>query len=535
MFRQLTFIAVGFALVGFTPAAIAQCRVAKVQAAAAQDFVKFGSSVAVSGHRLVVGAPDVGLSGLSNGAAYVYELTSGSWMQTAVLSANDGMDFDGFGISVAIDGDTILVGADGVDGPLSGAVGAVYAFEWNGAQWMQTQKFQCNDGDSGGFFGCTVALVGDTAVVGRFWDSDAALHAGSAYVFRRNGSTWSQFQKLLPTQAHREDNFGFAVAMSADRIVIGAPERFWSGPSDMQLGRVFVYALSGGAWTQQSVLTASNATPQDQFGISVAIDGDELAVGAWQDFFSPSMSGNGKAFVFDWTGSAWQESQSIVAFDGALEDEFGASVAIRGPWLLVGAPSRSSSFPLWGGTYVYQKDATGWNLATLLLPDPNPSLSWFGNAVALDGNYALAGAFIESSGANTQNGTAYVYGGFAAWKNEGGGLAGASGVPQLAGSGTLCPGTSGDLLLSNARPNSIALLIRGHAIANTPFLGGTLIPSKDFLQRGFVTDASGSVFMPNVWPAMTPTGRQFFYQAWIRDSTGPQGASASNAVSGTAP
>jgi len=533
MLRPLTLAPALFALTAFTSALHAQCRMATVQAAPSQSFSKFGSSVAISGHRLVVGAPEVSLSASSNGAAYVFEQNGAGWIQTAVLTANDAMDFDEFGISVAIDGDTILVGADAVDGPLSGGVGAVYAFEFNGAQWVQTQKFQASDGASGGFFGFKLALLGDTAVVGRFWDSAAAVHAGSAYVFTRSASTWTETQKLLPSPARVEDNFGYALDLSADRIVVAAPERFWSGPSDRQLGRVFVYSKNSGIWTEQAVLGASNATAQDQFGISVSIDGDQLAVGAWQEFFSTAMSGNGKALVFDWTGNVWQETQSIAAFDGHLEEEFGASVALQGSWLLVGAPSRDA-FPLWGGTYVYQKGPAGWTFASLLLPDPNPSLSWAGNALAIDGNYAVAGAYIES-GTNTQNGTAYIYGGFSAWRNEGGGLAGSSGIPTLVGVGTLCPNTSGDLELSNARPNSVAVLIRGQTIANTPFLGGTLVPSMDFLQRGFVTDAAGAVSMPNVWPALTPTGSQHFFQAWVRDATGPQGASGSNAVSGIAP
>jgi hypothetical protein len=122
--------------------------------------------------------------------------------------------------------------------PSSGTVGAAYFFGWNGSQWVQTQKVQASDGADGGFFGCAVALEGDTAVIGRFWDSAAgAQPAGSAYVFTRNAETWSETQKLVGNNPHVEDQFGYALALSGDRIVVGAPERFSDGPADLQLGQ----------------------------------------------------------------------------------------------------------------------------------------------------------------------------------------------------------------------------------------------------------------------------------------------------------
>jgi hypothetical protein len=430
----------GITLVVLGVDAHAQCATDRVEAADAQNFSQFGRSVAISGNRIVVGEPNFERNGQTPGAAYVYELSRSGWTQQAQLLASDGRDFDDFGVAVAIDGDTILVAADSTDGPMSGAVGAVYVYSWTGSEWVETQKLIASDGARGGFYGGAVALEGDTAVIGRYWDSVGANHSGSAYVFTRSGSTWSETQKLLAPNAAPEDNMGFAVAISGDTIVVGAPNRFSAAPDDAQVGRAFVYARTDGLWELNTVLRASNAAPFDQFGISVAIDGERIAVGAWQDSFFPPTSGPGEAYLFERTDSAWQETQIFAAPDPHVQAEYGGSVAIEGPWFLIGAPSHPQG-NLWGAVYSYHQMSGSWGLTNVFLPDPNPSLSWMGNALAMDGNYAVAGAFIESL-SEEQNGTSYVLGGFDAFVDEGFALAGTGGPPRLTGVGTACAGSS---------------------------------------------------------------------------------------------
>ena len=521
----------GFGLAG-APTARGQCEVDKVAADMPQAIAKFGTSVAISGHRLVVGTPWATSNG-KQGVVYVYESTPTGFEFQTELTASDNAGFDDFGISVAIDGDTILVGADLVDGPLSGGVGAVYAYEWNGTAWIEKQKFQASDGDSGGFFGWSVALEGDTAVVGRYWDSSAAVHAGSAYVFQRVSGTWNEAQKLLPSPAADEDNFGYAIALKGGRLIVGAPERFSSGPSDLQYGRAFVYADSGGSWVPMGTLSGSSPQQYDQFGISVDLDGDELVVGAWQELYSPSFSGPGKAYVFDWDGAAWNESQLLVASDGKIEDEYGASVAIQGDRLLIGAASRDA-YPLWGGIYCYTKDASGFTQTDLFLPVANSSLSWLGNSLAMNGNYAVAGAFIETY-AVYQSGVAYIYGGFAPWTDLGFALPGTNGAPVLGMSGSLCDGTTVDLSLTNANPSSPAFLFVGLRPLLAPFLGGTLVPAPDLVIGGLSTDASGSLALSATWPSGIPPLTDIYLQLWIADAAGPRGFAASNGVLGMSP
>jgi hypothetical protein len=532
--RAPALVAAALGCAALTPVLQAQCKVDHLAADVPQAFAKYGSAVAISGDRIVVGAIDGHPPGkANNGVAYVYHRGPAGWDFEQELFASDGAEFDSFGVAVAIDGDTILVGADGVDSVQSGAMGRVYAFQLVGAQWVQVQSFTATDAASGAFFGASVALQGDVAIIGRYWDNAGALHAGSAYVFRRSGGTWSQAQKLLHTHPGVEDDFGWSVALDGGRAVVGASERFSGSEGDPQHGRVFVYTEQAGSFAQTAVLTPAAPQLHDQFGISVDIDGDEIAVGAWQDFFSTVGSGNGAAFVFDWNGSAWMQSQKLVAADGALQDEFGSAVAIQGDRLLVGAASRSSSFPLWGGVYAFQRTGGSFVQTALFLPQAGPSLEWMGNALAMDGNYAVGGAFIESSPV-TQSGAAYVFGGLQAWTDLGAGLAGAGGVPTLDGTGTLCSGAAGSLQLAGAAPSAAATLVFGLSTLNAPFKGGTLVPAP-LLLIALPTSAGGTATLPFTLPASVPSGTELDFQVWVADAGAPHGFAASNGLRGVTP
>ena len=507
----------------------AQCRTDKVWGTPGGAVFDFGASVAISGNRFVVGSPAAG--GYS-GLAYVFEWTETGWTQTATLQpAGPGGSIE-FGISVAIDGDTILVGADLVDGPLSGGVGAAYVFEWDGAHWVQAQKLQASDGETGGFFGYSVALDGDTAVIGRYWDSTESKHAGSAYVFTRVGGTWGEKQKLVPTNPLEEDNFGYAVAIGGGHIAVGAPRVLGPLGTQSKFGRVFAYDLVGGLWTETAMLTASDAWPQDQLGISVAVDADHLVAGAWQETFQAAWSGEGKAVVWERRGGTWTEQQILTAVDGKLQNEFGSSVAVQGPWLLVGAASHDA-YPKWGAVYSYRLGTAGWELTQLFLPDANPGLSWLGISLAMEGNHAVSGAYRESVPLY-QAGDVYVFGGFDAWHDVGFALDGWAGPPELTATGTLCQAQAIDLSLQQASPSSASMLVVGGTQSGQHFKGGILVPSPDALLF-FVTSPAGGLDLSAFWPGSPFAGNDVWFQFWIADAGGPQGVAASNAVVGSLP
>jgi uncharacterized protein (DUF2345 family) len=306
---------------------------AKLTASDGEASNRFAWSVAISGDTVVIGAY---CDDSWRGSAYVFEKgagwASGSANQTAKLTASDGGFTDGFGYSVAISGGTVVVGAGGDDS----FKGSAYVFE-KGAGWAsgsanQTAKLTAFDGAAADEFGGSVAISGSTAVVGaRGDDSDE----GSAYVFVEPDGGWAtatETAKLTATDGAAPDQFGTSVAIDGDTVVVGA------GNDDSGKGSAYVFVEPGGGWataTETAKLTAADGAAPDQFGTSVAIDGDTVVVGAGNDD-----SGKGSAYVFVEPGSGWAnmtETAKLTASDGVAEDYFGTSVAIDGSTAVVGA------------------------------------------------------------------------------------------------------------------------------------------------------------------------------------------------------
>ncbi len=257
----------------------------KVVADDRTDHDRFGRSVAISGDYAIVGAP----MAEGGGAAYIYLLSENTWVQQQKLLVSDGNDGnDAFGMSVAISGDHAIVGApnedhDATNGNFASDAGSAYIFVRNGSIWTQQQKIVASDRAAYDGFGGSVAISGDHAVVGaKDEDHNATggneqLSAGSAYIFVRNGSTWTQQQKIVANDRYELDGFGTCVAISGDDVVVTAPNcdigSFYS------LGAAYIFVRNGSTWTQQDKFWHSDRISGDQFGGSVAISGDHVIVG----------------------------------------------------------------------------------------------------------------------------------------------------------------------------------------------------------------------------------------------------------------
>ena len=293
---------------------------------AADDY--FGYSVAVSGDRIVVGAYLDDDSGTSSGSAYLFESDgAGGWSQTKLLAA-DGAAGRGFGSSVAIAGDRIVVGASGDDDNGSGS-GSAYVFEPDGAGgWSQTKLLASDGAGSGDFdigdrFGSSVAIAGDRVVVGAFGDNDNGRDSGSAYVFEADGAGgWSE-TKLLASDGAVSHFFGESVAIAGDRIVVGAP---FADDNGSNSGSAYVFEPDGaGGWSETKLL-ASDGAASDIFGYSVAISGDRVVIGAPLD--DDNGSDSGSAYVFDIAASDTTPPDITVPGDIVVEatNPDGASV-----------------------------------------------------------------------------------------------------------------------------------------------------------------------------------------------------------------
>jgi hypothetical protein len=358
----------------------------------------FGRSVAISGDTAVVGAPgNAGPNGI-HGAAYVFVRSGTAWYQQAIITASDGADFDHFGASVAIDGNTTVVGAPGASGP-NGNQGAAYVFVRNGTTWTQQQKLTVSDGVSDFYpaeFGSSVAISWNTVAVGMPGATIDYYPVGAAYVFARSGTTWTQQQKLMVSGDATVVYFGWSVAISGSTVAVVSPCYDWSDGGFICPDSVYVYVRSGTTWTLQQKLTTSDA-----FG-RVAISGDTLAVGA------PAASA---AYVFVRSGTTWTLQQKLTASDVRNAGNFGDSVAISGDTLAVGAPLTTTEGYLQcqGAAYFFTRSGTTWTQQQKLMASDRATNDELGYSVAISGGRVVAGAPFDSIGANPGQGSAYVF------------------------------------------------------------------------------------------------------------------------------
>lgn len=297
----------------------------------------FGLSVSVSGDTVVVGAPmDDTAAGADSGSAYVFVRSGTTWTQQQQLLPADLEAGQSFGMSATVSGDTAVVGGhlDNV-GPGFG-VGSAYAFVRSGTVWSQQQKLTAPDGTTDDQFGITVSLSGETVIVGAFFDDAPQLNQGSAYVFVRSGTTWSQQQKLTASDGAFNDLFGLSVTLSGDNAAVGAV--FADTPGGVDSGAAYVFVRSGTLWTQQQKLIASDADGSDLFGVALSATGDDTVVVGASDDDTAAGSNAGSAYVFGRVGTVWNEHRRLFAPDAAALDQFGVAVSVAGDTVLIGAP-----------------------------------------------------------------------------------------------------------------------------------------------------------------------------------------------------
>ncbi|HEY9405776.1 MAG TPA: hypothetical protein VIQ24_24210, partial [Pyrinomonadaceae bacterium] len=366
---------------------------------------RFGSGVAISGETIVVNAvwDDVGAN-TDQGSAYVFVRTGSAWAPQQQLVAGDGAADEHFGSSVAISGDTAVIGAAGDNA----SQGSAYVFVRNGVSWTQEQKLTAADGAANDRFGYPVEISGNTIVIGADRDAIGANNnQGSAYVFTRSGMVWTQRQKLEAADGAAGDIFGCSIAISGSHVIAGAR---WDDVNDTaDQGSAYVFRVLGGNWSQETFATASDGAAGDGFGANVAISGDTAIVGASEDDVAGN-SNQGAAYVFVRSGTAWIQQQKLLAGDGAAVDHFGISVAISGDTAVVGAHQDNvgANFNQ-GSAYVFVRSGSLWTAQQQLLATDGSSGDGFGSSVAISGQTAVVGALHDDVSGVTNQGSAYVF------------------------------------------------------------------------------------------------------------------------------
>jgi hypothetical protein len=390
---------------------------------------------------------------------YTLEVSRASateFTQQAYLKASNAEGGDKFGYNVALDGDTLVVGvpdedsgsADVESDNTATVSGAVYVFTRSGDGWLQQAYLKASNVQKYDYFGISVALDGDTLVVGAIFEDssfvggendNSASNSGAVYVFTRLGSSWSQQALLKASNADKQDYFGVSVALEGDTVVVGAFRESSSavgGETDNsapQSGAVYVFTRVASEWDQQAYLKASNAEGGDNFGYRVALDGDTLVVGAFAEDSSAEGGENdntatdsGAVYVFTRLGSEWSQQTLLKASNAEGFDEFGYRVALDGDTVVVGAFREDSSAvggetdnsaPQSGAVYVFTRVGSEWSQQTLLKASNAEEKDYFGYSVALDGDTLVVGAYGEdssfdggeSNNSATDSGAVYVF------------------------------------------------------------------------------------------------------------------------------
>jgi len=322
---------------------------AKLLAIDGQAGDEFGYSVSIDGDYAIVGARNEDYNGEDSGSAYIFTRSGSTWTHQAKLTAINGEADDEFGCSVSINGEWAIVGArfdddNGVDS------GSAYMLKRYGSVWVHEEKLIASDGQAYAEFGCSVSIDGEYAIIGAYLDDDIVTDSGSAYIFTNTGSTWLQQAKLLATDREDYDYFGKSVSINQDYAIIGA---YGDDDNGDRSGSAYIFTRSGSTWNEQAKILASDGELIDYFGLSVSIDEEYAIIGAYHDDDNGDWSGS--AYIFTRSGSTWNEQAKLTASDGQTFDEFGYSVSIDGDYAIIGAFGDNENGVGSGSAYVYIK------------------------------------------------------------------------------------------------------------------------------------------------------------------------------------
>jgi hypothetical protein len=323
--------------------------------------------------------------------------------QTKLVDPNPN-EVGNYGVGIDVDGDTAVVTR--LANFFTGVPGSAFIYVRDGSSWtlQQTLSEQDNEPNADDGYGFSVALKGDTLVVGAIGDSTAAFNAGAAYVYERNGTTWSFQQKLTAALPVSNSNFGISVDVLDDTVVVGAH----------LADSAYVFHQDAGVWTQQQQLLP-NGGPEQSFGLSVSISGETIAVGA-ASFSAPGADFSGAVYVFVNDGPGWIQQQRFTAHDVAADQNLGYTVAISGNTIVAAAPGESLGAHTKGAAYIFERSGVTWNQKKKFVERSGGKVDSYGLRVAIDGNTVVVGNVNDSTMAQFAGaGEVYVRSGNGGW------------------------------------------------------------------------------------------------------------------------
>ena len=355
----------------------------------------FGHSVSTTPDYAIVGSRGTGVPGTvaPNGTYIFYRNDDSSWTQQVKLSPYDGANNNQFGYSVSISGNYAVVGA-----PLGGGTGAgAYIYKIVGNSWSIETKVTSNSE----WFGNSVSMDGDTVVVGAYGDNTKGALAGAVYVYRLNNGVWSLEQKLMASDGSIGNEFGYGVAVSGDKIIVGAPHCNLDGVST---GAAYFYHRGTSGWNEVSKVFAKDATLGDLFGESVDISNGNAIIGAYGSDAVGVVSS--AAYIFEYSNGKWSQKVKLKPDNLEPRDMFGSSVAISEKYAVVGSFQGASYATKSGAAYVYQFSNGLWGQILELTPKEISPKDAFGSAVDVSDSHVMIGSSLDIA---PNPGSAWIY------------------------------------------------------------------------------------------------------------------------------
>lgn len=320
-----------------------------------------------------------------------------------MLTPNNGAAGDRFGYSVVISEDYVVAGAYGNDNENGIDAGAAYVFHLEGSEWVQQAKLVASDGAAEDQFGISVDMDGDYIVVGAYLDDDGGDKSGAAYVFKLENGNWIQQAKLTASDAGAEDRFGYAVAISGDIIAIGA---YYNNSKAYHAGSAYIFRRGGNTWSQETKLTASDGAEGDMFGMGLDLENNIIAISA--KYHDAMGSSSGAVYAYTYSGMVWQERAKVTPLDGEADDNFGSSVCLVSHDLIIGAIKDDDQDADAGAVYHYRQSSLDWNLLNKHIPSGLQSVDWFGGSVSADVNHLIVSASMDDDQGD-KSGSCYIY------------------------------------------------------------------------------------------------------------------------------
>ncbi|QTA88270.1 FG-GAP repeat-containing protein, cohesin domain-containing [Desulfonema magnum] len=361
----------------------------------------FGYSVSIDGDYLIVGSTINDTEQDHNpGSAYIFKQDGSTWVQQAKVTSSDSAEDDAFGCSVSISGD-YAIASDPNNDDMGKNSGSAYIFKRNGTSWVQTAKLTASDGDAGDHFGHSVSISGNYAIVGAHLNDDIVNGSGSAYIYKKPSTGWSDMTetaKLTASDGEERAYLGKSVSISGDYAIVGT---HFYGDKGSYSGSAYIFEKSSGGWsdmTETVKLTSDDGVRGDYFGSSVSVSGNYAIVGAYGN------SDSGTAYIFQREGGTWIQQDKLIPDDGVKDDRFGRGVSISGDYAIAGAYYKDNQK---GSAYIFRREDNGW-IQTKLTATDGMAEDRFGCSVSISDEYAIVGAYLDDD-KGTDSGSIYIY------------------------------------------------------------------------------------------------------------------------------